>query len=107
MRIFELHFNPEAKEDLIFDSFCYEPENVYEKRLGSLYMVGELRNTLPQNSRLLDNIAQVIKGKYYAFPLQTVEQSFKESLRKIWNGLSKKIVRIARPKAIRKNTLFK
>ena len=83
MRIFELHFNPEAKEDLIFDSFCYEPENVYEKRLGSLYMVGELRNTLPQNSRLLDNIAQVIKGKYYAFPLQTPEQSFKESLKKI------------------------
>ncbi|MDP2864381.1 MAG: hypothetical protein Q8N73_01845 [bacterium] len=83
MRIFELHFNPEAKEDLIFDSFCYEPENIYEKRLGSLYMVGELRNTLPQNSRLLDNIAQVIKGKYYAFPLQTPEQSFKESLKQV------------------------
>ncbi|MCJ7786746.1 hypothetical protein MUP06_00825, partial [Patescibacteria group bacterium] len=83
MRIFELHFNPEAKEDLIFDSFCYEPENVYEKRLGSLYIVGELRNTLPQNSRLLDNIAQVIKGKYYAFPLQTPEQSFKESLKQV------------------------
>ncbi|XOB41686.1 MAG: hypothetical protein ACKKMS_03145 [Candidatus Nealsonbacteria bacterium] len=83
MRIFELHFNPEAKEDLIFDSFCYEPENIYEKRLGSLYMVGELRNTLPQNSRLLDNIAQVIKGRYYALPLQTPEQSFKEGLKKI------------------------
>ena len=96
MRIFELHFNPGMRRhpptallakgeapDLIFDSFCYEPENVYEKRLGSLYMVGELRNTLPQNSRLLDNIAQVIKGKYYAFPLQTPEQSFKESLKKV------------------------
>ena len=96
MRIFELHFNPGMRRhpptallakgeapDLIFDSFCYEPENIYEKRLGSLYMVGELRNTLPQNSRLLDNIAQVIKGKYYAFPLQTPEQSFKESLKKV------------------------
>lgn len=88
MRIFELHFNPEAKEDLIFDSFCYEPENIYEKRLGSLYMVGELRNTLPQNSRFLDNIAQVIKGKYYAFPLQTPEQSFKESLKQVNEFLS-------------------
>ena len=96
MRIFELHFNPGMRRhpptallakgeapDLIFDSFCYEPENIYEKRLGSLYMVGELRNTLPQNSRFLDNIAQVIKGKYYAFPLQTPEQSFKESLKKV------------------------
>ncbi len=83
MRIFELHFNPEAKEDLIFDTFCYEPENIYERRLGSLYIVGELRNTLPQNSRLLDNIAQVIKGKYYTFPLQTPEQSFKESLKQV------------------------
>jgi len=86
MRIFELHFNPRSKgetADKIFDSFCYEPENIYEKRLGSLYMVGELRNTLPQNSRLLDNIAQVIKGRYYVLPLQTPEQSFKESLKKI------------------------
>jgi len=86
MRIFELHFNPRSKGetvDKIFDSFCYEPENIYERRLGSLYMVGELRNTLPQNSRLLDNIAQVIKGRYYVLPLQTPEQSFKESLKKI------------------------
>ena len=83
MRVFELHFNPGVKEDLIFDSFCYEPENIYEKRLGSLYMAGELRNALPQNSRFLNSIAQVIKGKYYAFPVRTPEQSFKESLKKI------------------------
>lgn len=79
-QVFELHFNPKLKEDLIFDSFCYEPEDVYEKRLGSLYMVGELKNALPQNARFLDNLAQVIKGKFYAFPVQSVEKGLKESL---------------------------
>jgi len=91
MRIFELHFNPKLKEDLMFDSFCYEPENIYEKRVGSLYMVGELHNTLPQNSRFLNNIAQVIKEKYYTLPLQTPEQSFKESLKKINEFLSSEV----------------
>ncbi|GAI13815.1 unnamed protein product, partial [marine sediment metagenome] len=46
MQVFELHFNPKLKEDQIFDSFVYEPENIYEKNLGSLYVIGELRNAL-------------------------------------------------------------
>lgn len=81
-QVFELHFNPKAKEDLIFDSFCYTPENVYEKRLGSLYLVGELKNALPQNAHLLDNLAKIIKGKFYAFPVQPADESFKESLKR-------------------------
>ena len=80
-QVFELHFNPKLKEDLIFDSFCYEPESVYEKRLGSLYMVGELKNALPENVRFLDKLAQVIKGKFYGFPVQSIEKSLKESLK--------------------------
>ena len=61
MQIFELHFNPKLKEEQIFDSFVYEPENVYEKRLGSIYMVAELQNALPQNLKFLDELAKVIK----------------------------------------------
>ncbi|MBZ9578502.1 hypothetical protein KJA14_01490 [Patescibacteria group bacterium] len=82
MQIFELHFNPKAEEDLIFDSFCYTPANVYEKRLGGLYLVGELKNALPQNFRLLDNLAKIIKGKFYGFPVQSIEESLKESLKR-------------------------
>jgi len=86
MRIFELHFNPPSKEsklerDIIFDSFCYEPENIYEKRLGSLYLVGELKNVLPQNSRFLEKISQVIKEKYYSNYLKSPEEALKESLK--------------------------
>lgn len=82
MQVFEFHFNPKAKSDLIFDSFCYEPENVYEKRLGSLYMVGSLKNVLPQNVRFLDNLAKTIKEKYYKTISATPEKSFKDALRK-------------------------
>jgi len=61
MQVFELHFNPRGKEDLIFDSFCYEPENIFERRMGGLYMAGLLKNALPQNARFLDNLARTIK----------------------------------------------
>jgi hypothetical protein len=80
-QVFELHFNPKLKEDLIFDSFCYEPTNVYEKRLGSLYLAGELKNALPQNLRFLEHLAQVIKNKFYATPIKSVEESLKASLK--------------------------
>ncbi len=94
MQIFELHFNPRAKNEItdqIFDSFCYEPKNIYEKRLGSLYMVGELRNLLPQNRQLLNNLSQVIKGKFYATPLQTPEKAFEEGVKKANEFLAEEV----------------
>jgi len=88
MQVFEFHFNPPKQSELasgqaklIFDSFCYEPENIYEKRLGSLYMVGFLKNVLPHHFRFLDNLARVIKGEYYSPKLHSQEKSLKESLR--------------------------
>lgn len=83
MRIFELHFNPDPKEDLIFDSFCYEPGNIYEKRLGSLFTVGELKNALPQNVRFLDNLANFLKKQYYSSSTRfSPESALKEGLKK-------------------------
>ncbi len=92
MQVFEFHFNPKAKTDVIFESFCYEPENVYEKRMGSLYMLGFLKNTLPQNARFLDGLARAIKEKYYKSVSATPEKSLKESLR-IANDYLEKIAK--------------
>ncbi len=90
MRIFELHFNPSPKEDLIFDSFCYEPGNVYEKRLGSLFLVGELKNTLPQNARFFDNLANFLKKQYYSAPARfSPETALKEGLKRTNEFLEK------------------
>lgn len=81
MQTFEFHFNPKTKPDLIFDSFCFEPANIYEKKVGSLYMTGFLKNVFPQNTRFLDNLAKVIKERYYKFTLKAPEKALKESLK--------------------------
>lgn len=81
MRVFEFHFNPKLKPDLIFDSFCYEPENIYEKRMGNLYLVGLLKNVLPQNLNLLDKLAKVIQKEYYRSIVRRPERALKESLK--------------------------
>lgn len=93
MQVFEFYFNPRQKPDLIFESFCFEPENVYEKRVGSLYIVGFLKNTLPQNNRFLDNLARAIKEKYYRLTVKNPEKALRESLREgnnFLDGISKK-----------------
>lgn len=89
MQIFEFHFNPKVKKDLLFESFCFEPENVYEKRLGGLYMAGFLKNVLPKNTRFLDNLAKAIKEKYYKGSSYSSERSLKESLKEANNFLEK------------------
>ncbi len=86
MKIFEFHFNPGAKPDLIFDSFCYEPAGAKEQKLGSLYIVGELKNAIPQNSRLIYNLALLLKREYYFS--SSSEQGIKKALKKANDFLS-------------------
>jgi hypothetical protein len=88
MQVFEFHFNPprknklfSGKEDFVFDSFCFEPKNIYEKRIGNLYMAGFLKNILPQNARFLEILAEKIKEKYYKTASLTSEKSLKEALK--------------------------
>jgi len=92
MRIFQFYFNPKAKEDLIFDSFCFEPENIYEKRLGSLYMVGVLKNALPKNYNFLEKIANFTREKFYKKTLSKPEKALRETLKEI-NEFLKKIAK--------------
>ncbi len=100
MQVFEFHFNPRLRSTfapatadkqgfggqaklpgLIFDSFCYEPENIYEKRVGSLYIIASLKNALPQNIHFLDRLSKVIKERYYRLASAAPEKSLKESLK--------------------------
>jgi len=83
MRVFEFHFNPKLRPDLIFDSFCYEPENIYEKRMGSLYLAGVLKNALPQNLHFLDKLAKVIQKEYYRSTVRKPEKALKEGLKEV------------------------
>jgi hypothetical protein len=92
MRIFQFYFNPKAKEDLIFDSFCFEPTNIYEKRLGSLYMVGMLKNALPKNYDFLEKIAKFVKDRFYKKTLSKPERALRETLKET-NEFLEKIAR--------------
>ena len=98
MQVLEFHFNPRLRQgfggqtkesDLIFDTFCYEPENIYEKKLGSLCIAGLLRNTLPKNVRFLDSLNKLIKEKYYRITSSNPEKSLKETLKKANEFLEK------------------
>lgn len=85
MRFFELHFNPQRGQapDLVFDTFCYEPESIYERKLGYLFAAGLLKNVLWQNVKLLDNLSGELKKSYYSGPLRSSsETALKESLKK-------------------------
>ncbi len=81
MKVFELHFNPKAK-NVVFDSFVYEPENASEKNLGSLYMVGQISNAIDRDAETLYQIAQAIKKEYYSNPQRSADAALKESLKK-------------------------
>jgi len=81
MQVFEFHFNPKKDPNSISDIFCHAPKTIYERRMGNLYMAGVLKNVLPQNERLLEKIAKVIKEKYYRSSLNNPEKSLKESLK--------------------------
>lgn len=89
MQVFEFHFNPKARENTVFDSFIYEPENISEKRLGYLYMAGQILNAYPQDSKFLEDLAGVIKDEYYCDFQRTSESALREALRKANEFLSR------------------
>jgi len=81
MQVFELHFNPRAKKETLFETFYYEPENFYENRLGSLFLAGELKNANPDDDRFLKNLARVLKTKFYDQKIISPEKSLKKTLK--------------------------
>lgn len=88
MKVYEFHFNPpsERKEslevDLIFQSFYSQPKNIYEKKMGSLYLIGLLKNVLPKNLHFLESLAQLIKEEYYKKTIFSPEKSLRLALEK-------------------------
>lgn len=88
MKVFQFFFNPKAKENFLCDCFSFEPESIYEKRLGFIYTVGTLKNVLPQNQDFLAKISRFIKEKYYQKNLLKPEKALKETLKEANEFLS-------------------
>ncbi len=89
MQVFEFHFNPKFKKDLVFDSFCYEPATALERKLGNLYMAGLLKNALPQNGAFLEKLSRTVKDNFYKTLQNDPEKALREALRKTNDFLEK------------------
>lgn len=84
MQIFEFQFRGEQYSgDSKFQTFYHYPENVYEKRLGYLFIVAELGNALPPNHTLLKDLSSILKKEYYSVSIRMApDEALKEALKK-------------------------
>lgn len=90
MKAFELHFNPDTKE-YIAESFIFEPENAYERALGSLYLVAELKKALPKSKSFLNKLAVIIKKNYYTLSIKNPEKALSFALKKVNDFLAEEV----------------
>lgn len=65
------------------DSFIYEPTNVEEEKLGSLYILGEITNVSRSSSAdLINQLALIIKKEFYSNPKKPSETALEAALKK-------------------------
>ena len=68
-------------------SLVYEPANISEFQIGSLYVVGEIKSTSKNCSYLINSLASIIKKELYRNPKRSALDSFEISLSKANNYL--------------------
>lgn len=90
MQVFEIHFNTK-KGEALYDTFSYEPQKPYEKKLGSIYVAGNLLNLLPQNHQLLNKVAEILNQEHYSKSQRDPEEAFKDALNKVNDFLSQEV----------------
>ena len=62
------------------DIFVYEPENIDERNLGNLFIIGELKD-LPRNSSYVVNLlASKVKKEFYSNTKRSAEESLEAAL---------------------------
>ena len=82
MQVFRLYFNPKIRKNKIIADFVYEPINIEERKLGNLYMLGELSNISPQNFQFLNRLNLIIKKNYYQGQEPFIEKNFTKTLKR-------------------------
>ena len=82
MGISEIYFNPRAKKGVAYESFCFEPENEEEKKLGSLFIVAELKDHFKKSYQIINELASFLKQEYYGREEKSAEKDFKELIKK-------------------------
>ncbi|MCK5332636.1 hypothetical protein KAJ41_02100, partial [Candidatus Parcubacteria bacterium] len=70
------------------DIFIYEPENIEEQSLGSLYILGEVVNFPSNSSYLINLLASIAKKEFYSDSKRSTTESLEASLHKVNSTLS-------------------
>ncbi len=53
------------KQKAFLDTFIFEPENMDEQNLGSLYIIGEITDISANSEYLINLLVATIKKEYY------------------------------------------
>ncbi|MDD4990514.1 MAG: hypothetical protein PHW31_04420 [Candidatus Pacebacteria bacterium] len=99
--VFEFHFNPllrpfgasegqanPKQNDSVFDTFCFLPQTLFEKKQGNLYLVAEIKNPAQNSQLVLNRTAEIIKKYFYQKPVFTSQDSFQLGLNQANDFLS-------------------
>ncbi len=89
LAVFEFHFNPNPKQnDSVFDTFCFLPQTLFEKKQGNLYLVAEIKNPTKNSQFVLNRVAEIIKKYFYQKPVFSSQDSFQLGLNQANDFLS-------------------
>lgn len=83
----KLIFNVSSQEKNFCDSFVYEPINAAEERLGSAYMLGELKDVSEESFFILNHIATLFKRNYYSNTGKQPLSAFEDALKRVNEGM--------------------
>ena len=83
----EILIKAPRSKNTVCDIFMYEPGNIEEASLGSLYMVAELTSN-EDSLHLISLISSLIKREYYLLPHRGPVESLEEALKKANQALS-------------------
>lgn len=79
-----VHRTPQKRADRYADAFVYEPENVDERQLGTLAIVGEVSEVEARPTlHIVNLIASTCKKEYYRLPRRGAKRSFEAALQKV------------------------
>jgi hypothetical protein len=81
MQVFEFYFQSKLGEEKIIKSSFFEPKTIYEKRLGSLYFLGEKGSFNEEVS--LEEIFVFFKERFYKKSALSFQKAFEEAIKEI------------------------
>lgn len=93
MRVFQFLINPKLKEGWIADCFSFEPEDPYQKKLGFLFLLCNLKSSHKLGPQFLKELAFFTKENFYKKISLPPKKALKEAISTINEFLKEKIKR--------------